>query len=55
MWVRLLRIEEAFAQTFALGCLDVIIPKWGTGNHTLGLCYSKFDVSELVLRNSPNS
>lgn len=49
MWVRLLRREEAFAQSFALGCLDVIIPEWSTGNHTFNLCYSKFDVSELVL------
>lgn len=49
MWVRLLRREEAFAHSFALGCLDVIIPKRSTGNHAVGLCYSKFDVSELVL------
>lgn len=49
MWVRFLRIEEAFAQSFALGCLDVIIPKWSTGNQSVGLCYSKCNVSELVL------
>lgn len=49
MWVRLLRREEAFAQSFALGCLDAIIPKWSTGNHTVGLWYSKSNVSELVL------
>lgn len=49
MWVKFLRREEAFALSFALGCLDVIIPKWSTGNHTVGLCYNKSDVSELVL------
>lgn len=49
MWVRFLRREEGFAQSFALGSLVVITPKWSTGNHTVGLCYSKFDVSELVL------
>lgn len=49
MWVRLLRREKAFAQSFALGFLDVILPKWSTGNHTVGLCYSKSDVSELIL------
>lgn len=49
MWVRLLRIKEAFPQSFALSCLDVVIPKWSTGNHTVGQCYSKFNVSELVL------
>lgn len=48
MWVRFPRREESFAQSFALGCL-VITPKWSTENHTVGLCYSKFNVSELVL------
>lgn len=48
MWVRFPRREESFAQSFALGCL-VITPKWSTENHTGGLCYSKFNVSELVL------